>query len=178
MQPEIWKDIEGYEGCYKVSNWGRIKSLGRTYYHSHDKCNVSIKEKILKFNCNEKYYRVGLCKNYVRKHYRVHRLVAETFIPNPERKPEVNHKNGNRFNNYVFNLEWVTPTENMRHAYKNGLKCGLKGEKNSQAKMTEKQVLEIRKIYPKLSQGKLAKKYNVSVSLIKNVLKRRSWKHI
>lgn len=108
---EIWKDVAGYEGRYKVSNKGRVKSL--------------ISGKILK-NQSDKYgYQYVKLSNGKRgsyKHMSIHRLVALAFIPNPENKPEVNHKDGNKRNNYVDNLEWVTPKENVEHAYRNNLR--------------------------------------------------------
>lgn len=78
---------------------------------------------------------------------KVHRLVAQAFIPNPENKPEVNHKDGNKLNNHVSNLEWVTHLENMQHAYKTGLAKTQVGEKSPRAILTKKQVDEIRKNY-------------------------------
>ena len=102
---EIWKDIEGYEGLYKISNMGRVKSI---------KFN---KEKIL-FLQKDKYgyLRVGLRKMGKLKNYFVHRLVAEAFIPNPNNLPIVNHKDENKQNNCVENLEWCTVKYNNSYA--------------------------------------------------------------
>ena len=117
---EVWKDIKGYEGLYQVSNYGRIKSLDRIIKDSHRSYNKN--DKILKLSFNfQKYLMVNLSKYGVKKSYRVNRLVAEAFIPNPLNKSQVNHIDGNKINNNVENLEWVTPSENMQHAYKNGL---------------------------------------------------------
>ena len=104
---EIWKDIAGYEGLYQVSNLGRVKSLGN---------NKNSKEKILKpFFNRDGYLLVNLCKEGKSKQYRVHRLVAQAFILNPEDKPEVNHKDEDKTNNKVENLEWVTSKENCNY---------------------------------------------------------------
>ena len=111
---EIWKDIQGYEGLYQVSNYGRIRSFKRM------KNNKEARQFKLTPNSTG-YISVGLRKNGKKILYQVHRLVAESFIPNPENKPQVNHIDGNKTNNHISNLEWVTASENTQHAYKMGL---------------------------------------------------------
>lgn len=121
---EIWKDIKGYEGIYQVSNTGKIKSLDRIIYQDKDGLTYSrlIKGKVLKYNYDKQgYLLVHLCINGIRKCFKVHRLVAEAFIENVEQKQYVNHIDGNKKNNVMNNLEWVTPSENNIHAYKIGL---------------------------------------------------------
>ena len=109
---EIWKDIKDYEGLYQVSNLGRIKSLKG--YHR--------KERILKLRNNlYGYLTVGLSKYNKVKRRKIHRLVAEAFIPNPNNYEQVNHIDGNKLNNAVFNLEWCNRSYNMKHAYENNL---------------------------------------------------------
>lgn len=122
---EIWKDIEGYEGHYQVSNTGEVRSLPRAveyvkgYTHRND---GRILEKVVLDNgVGKRYYIVSLSKDNKVKRYRIHRLVASAFIPNPENKPQVNHIDGNKFNNNVENLEWVTVRENKLHAVYTGL---------------------------------------------------------
>lgn len=111
---EIWKNIPGYEGEYLSSDLGNIKSLKRRYLSG---------EKILSGSCHTKGYRcVVLSKNGEQKQYKVHRLVALSFIENFKNKREVNHINGIKSDNRVENLEWVTSSENQKHAYKTGLK--------------------------------------------------------
>lgn len=108
---EEWRDIAGYEGIYQVSNLGRIKSLG------NDK---SRKEKILKpVNNSDGYPQVTLYKNRKREQVSVHRLVADTFIQNPDNLPQVNHKDENTKNNRVDNLEWCTPKYNSNYGTHN-----------------------------------------------------------
>lgn len=117
--------IKAFEGHYQVSNTGEVRSLPRAveyakgYTHRND---GRILEKIVLDNGEGKaYYIVDLSKDNRRRHYRIHRLVAEAFIPNPENKPQVNHIDGNKFNNNVENLEWCTRKENMHHATYTGL---------------------------------------------------------
>lgn len=112
---EIWKDIKDYEGLYQVSNLGRIKSFPRNGTQTN---NI----KILMLKLNHKYYHVTLSKDNERIDKLVHRLVAEAFIPNPENKPQVNHKDGNKLNNNVNNLEWNTCVENVQHSISTGLR--------------------------------------------------------
>lgn len=129
---EIWKDIVGYEGLYQVSNLGRIKSLEREFYIKNQYGGISkrkTKEIIKKqFLTQYGYKSIGLNKGGKETKFQVHRLVAETFIPNPEDKPCVNHINCDKTNNKVENLEWCTYSENEKHAYENNLhKKHMKG---------------------------------------------------
>ena len=101
---EIWKDIEGYEGLYQISNYGKIKSF-------HKNKILILNNSIDRYG----YYFIRLSKNGESKRFAVHRLVCFAFIPNKENKPYVNHKDGNPKNNNVNNLEWCTPSENMFH---------------------------------------------------------------
>ena len=111
---EIWKDIPNYETLYQVSTLGRVKSLGNRSNHK--------KEKIMKQRLTHKgYLRLSLCKNGIQKQKMVHRLIAETFIPNPNNYEQVNHKDGNKQNNNINNLEWCNNSYNQLHANKLGL---------------------------------------------------------
>ena len=112
---EIWKDIKGYEGLYQISNTGKIKSLER-YKDNHSKKQL-VKEKIRKQIISKTgYYTCMLTKNGNLKLFKVHRIVAEAFIPNPNNYPIINHIDGNKLNNNVSNLEWCTRSENQKHA--------------------------------------------------------------
>lgn len=107
---ELWKDIQGYEGLYQVSNTGKIKSLHLG------------KNRILRSTPNScGYHKVELYKNKKSKVFYVHRIVAMSFIDNTYGKPQINHIDGNKNNNSVSNLEWVTASENQKHALKNNL---------------------------------------------------------
>lgn len=114
---EEWRDIKGYEGIYQVSNEGRIKSLERYVNgNGRNQCQKLIKEKILNGTvCPYGYLAVTLHDENGQKQYKIHRLVAETFIPNPENKPQIDHINTITNDNRVSNLRWCTPTENTHN---------------------------------------------------------------
>lgn len=114
MEEEIWRDIKGFEGKYQISNLGNIKSLN--YMRTG-------KEKLLKKGINGRgYYFVNVTKNNKYKNLLMHQEVAKAFIKNEDsKKTDINHKDGNKLNNNVSNLEWCTRSENILHAYKNGL---------------------------------------------------------
>ena len=103
---EIWKDIEDYEGIYQVSNLGRVKRV------TTDRILKGIKDR-------GGYLRITLSKNGVKSNHKIHRLVAQAFIPNPENKPQVNHIDENKTNNLVSNIEWMTAKENLNHGTHN-----------------------------------------------------------
>ena len=166
---EIWKTIEGYTD-YQISNYGRVKSLWFK------------KEKILKLSDDtKKYLRCSILKKKVHYTTRIHRLVAQAFIPNPENKPQVNHIDGNTYNNFSYNLEWVTPSENQIHAFRIGLQNSnhMIGEKHFNSKLTEIEVLVIHGLYLSgLSQYFIGKMFNVSQSNIFKIISGKKWKKL
>lgn len=100
---EIYKDIKGYKNRYQITSWGRVYSIESGRFLRNEKTQKG-------------YCRVVLvAENGKKAHFRVHRLVAEAFIPNPDNKPQVNHIDGNKLNNSITNLEWVTNQENYEH---------------------------------------------------------------
>lgn len=119
---EVWRDIKGYEGYYQISNFGKVKSLKRIVKYK-DGRTFKYKTKYLKPTKDTRgYLGVGLNKNGNVKHFRVHRLVAETFLGKPKvRLMSVNHIDGIKTNNILDNLEWVTYSENTRKGYEIGL---------------------------------------------------------
>jgi len=172
------KAIEGYEGIYDIDTDGNVFSLARTV------CNgrgfSKLKARMLKGGIGKNgYINIGLCKKGIVKSCRVHRLIAIAFIPNPENKPQVNHIDGNKQNNKVNNLEWVTDQENVTHAWKTGLADSC-GEKRFLSKLKESEVVEIRNIYAKgsISQHKLGKIYGVGASVICEIVNNKAWKHV
>lgn len=137
MNKEIWKPVIGYEKEYLISNLGRLKSLPR-----QGNCK---QKKIRKTHLDKKGYEVcDLIKNKEYKHIRIHRLVAEAFIPNPKHYEQVNHKDGNKQNNKVENLEWCTNEQNYKHSIENGLRDIYKAI-NIMTKVKEKPVKQYTK---------------------------------
>lgn len=118
---EEWRPVKGYEGLYEVSNMGRVRSLPRTVRKRGNKTSL-YKGKLLKaLDDLYGYKNVNLSKQTIKRKKRVHRLVAEAFIPNPMNLPVVNHLDGDKHNNCVSNLEWCSNKENTNHAIKTGL---------------------------------------------------------
>lgn len=176
---EEWRDVVGFEGYYQVSNLGRVKSLDRV------KCDgirmIGRIRKTHKDACG--YELVQLRKDGIIKHYSVHRLVATAFIPNPCNLPQVNHKDENRSNNVVGNLEWCTQLYNQRYGHRRErASLSSTGEKNRRSILTEKDVLEIRKTYIPADKQygirALAEKYGVKYVTIQKIVQGRLWKHL
>ena len=177
---EVWKDIKGWEDIYKISNKGEIYKYpfsiinkdGKTVNHS----GYIIKQSINSSN----YKKVSLHDGKTSKNYYTHRLLAENFIPNPLSKPEVNHIDGNKWNDNLNNLEWVTKSENSFHAFDTGLRSITQFNKyrvaESGRKFNYKQVEEIKGL---LKQGhtkkEIAEIYNVQGSTICNLINGKTY---
>lgn len=161
IQDEVWKDIEGYEGLYQVSTCGNIKSLAKPRKNGNGRSYIQ-KEKLLKQSFTTTgYKKVELYKDGKRKSFKVHRLVAIAFIPNPDNKPEVNHIDGNKINNNIDNLEWVTSSENSIHAYETGLSPNKK-------ELDEIRIIEL---YNKgTSKEEISRMFDVSNVVIARIL--------
>jgi hypothetical protein len=132
---EIWKDIEGYEGYYQVSNLGNIRTLDRVVKKSKYGTKL-LKGKIIKLLYCKGYMNFKICKNGVCKTAITSRMVASAFIPNPENKKEVNHINGDKTDNRMSNLEWCTGKENLTHARMTGLAYSFSKEDMEKAKLS------------------------------------------
>ena len=151
---EIWKDIEGYEGLYQVSNMGNVRSLN---YH------LTGKTQILRPRFNGRgYLRVILCKDRKGKGHSVHRLVAATFLPNPDGLPQVDHIDEDKTNNRVENLEWCDCAHNINH--------GTHNERIASARLNNPRIskrvrcVETGKVYP--SQSEVARQTGIAKSNI------------
>ena len=177
---EIWKDIPGYEGLYQASTLGNIRSLDKIVPKWNKPYKRKVKGKILKKNLiNGGYLAISLHKNKEQKSYKISRLIAKTFIPNPNNKPEVNHINSIRTDDRVSNLEWCTRSENMLHSYKYGNNTQV-GSNNASSKLTDEKVIKMRSMYKtkKYKQKELAKIFNVSKITAHNVLRHKTWTHL
>lgn len=122
---EKWITLKGYDNFYEISNYGEIKSINRFVRSSTGRKRFVMGRMIKQKHNKDGYQFVTLSKNGQLQNHYVHRLVAETFIPNPANKPQVNHIDGNKTNNFINNLEWVSVSENAKHAYKNGLSSNI-----------------------------------------------------
>ena len=165
---EIWAFVNG-ESDYLVSNQGRVKNAqtgrilspyatGKGYRNNKGYMSIRIKGKAKK----------------------VHRLVAEAFLPNPESLPQVNHKDGNTYNNCADNLEWCTAKDNVAHSVIMGLHAVGENVKNS--KLTAETVLKIRDLYKRgdseYGVKPLARRYGVSHATIRNIVNEKKWRHV
>lgn len=128
-EEEYWTQLPQYNNIYEISTLGNIRSIDRIV-NAKNGSTRNVKGKNIKLINNGSYYVVGLAKRGKNKQYLVHRLVAETFIPNVYNYPVVNHINGNKLDNRVENLEWCTIEYNVKDAWKNGLMKTLKGKEN------------------------------------------------
>lgn len=173
---EIWVDIKNYEGKYRISNLGRVKSLERQV--SHDGITWIQPERIMChwYGTTSLYDCVRLYKGGVGKKFSVHRLVAQHFLPDWNPGLEVNHIDGNRDNNRADNLEMCTHQRNMEHAIAGGLKRDY-GEKSVNAKLTNGQAEEIRVRYSsgQASQNSLAKQYGVSRQTVSAIIRYKKY---
>lgn len=178
---ERWISIKEFDCQYQISESGRIRSVEGIIKRLNGRPYIR-RSKILRPSSTKKcrYLRGMVCVNKRNIPYKIHRLVAKYFVDNPLGKPEVNHIDGNTLNNHYSNLEWVTRRENIIHCVNNNLQTPFKGEEVGTSKLTSKEVISIRNEYkPRhITRSYLSKKYKVSEAAIKDILYRRTWKHL
>ena len=166
---EIWRDVVGYEGIYQVSNLSRVKSFygGKARIFKH---HIDI----------DGYAVVALSQNGKDRVFGVHVLLARAFIDNPDNKPLVHHQDSNRLHSCIWNLEWVTCSENAQYAVKHGSRKG--GSASPCAKLTKEQAEEVLRLYVKGSSEfgcyGLAKRFNVHPMTINSIVRGKTYKDI
>lgn len=164
---EVWKNINGFNEKYKISNYGRVKTL------------KGYNKEFLQLNLDAYgYFAVSLSMCSKIKCKKVHRLVAEAFVPNPENKSTVNHKNGIKTDNRAINLEWSSIKENIKHGRDMGL-INDSGSKNSRSKLTTYKVMEIRRLLSEgiLTQEEIGLIFKVKRQIVGNILNNRRYKN-
>jgi len=161
----MWKHIDGFGDRYKIYSDGRVYS---EYKHGF----------LVQYPNEKGYLRVALHLDGRQRQFRVSRLVALAFLPNPNGYSTVNHRDGDKTNNDVSNLEWLSNRDNIVHGYKNGF--FPRGEDRPGAKLTMADVLEIRRIYSsgEIGYRLLAKRFGVNRSTIRRIIKREMWDHV
>ena len=174
---EKWRDVKGYEGLYKVSDTGKIRSVGRYKQAGNQYRSFSywVRGRELRFSTDKDGYSItSLTKDGVKKNFKVHRIVAEAFIPNEESKPLINHKDSDRANNSLYNLEWCTAKENAVHASEEGNLT--KGEQHSKSSLTQTECGFIEYwLDLGFSPKEIGGVFNVSRSLISQIKLNKHW---
>jgi len=169
---EQWAEIKRFPN-YTISNWGRIKRI--TPYKT-TKVGHILKPKKDKLG----YLQLALSQNNNRKTILIHQLVLEVFICSRPKGKQCNHKDGNKSNNHIENLEWITASENVKHSFDVLGRKSVCGEQHGNSKLTENDVYNIRKMYATglYSQHELARRFNVKVGAINPIVRYINWKHI
>lgn len=171
---EIWKDLESFPG-YQVSTLGSVKSVNR-FRKTKGNYLAKVKGRNLTIRKNKRGYLECRIKNIDKV---IHRLVAQTFLSNIENKPQVNHIDGNKTNNKLYNLEWVTGSENQKHAIKLGLKPSVKEENNPNTHLTNEEVSNIKELYNNgKSIANLSVTFKINIEIIRSIVYGNSWKNI
>lgn len=176
---EIWKSIKKFDNEYEISNKGQIRSKHKVIVKSNGVCYTRV-SKVLKPAISEDgYYKGSVCVNKKIKPYKIHRLVAEAFCKGYKKGLEVNHIDGNKLNNNANNLEWVTRSENVKHAVRTGLLPVTRGSQRTQATINENQVRQIKKLMAQGVQRKIiCEQVGCSIHVYKDIQRGKSWRHV
>jgi hypothetical protein len=176
---EVWRPVADYAGAYEVSDLGRVRSVARAFVDARGRTHRRPGRVLRLGRHKDGYAMVDLSRGGAKRCLLVHRLVAGAFLPNPEQKAEVNHRDGNKTNNRLGNLEWATRPENMRHAFAAGLYSRGKGSDALNAKLTEGDIPTIRaRLAAGHSQRSVARDYGVSKHTIYSIQKGLTWLHV
>lgn len=175
---EIWRDVVGFEDYFKVSSYGRVKSKARLVYRSVG-APFWKKEKVLKPG-TKRYAQYNLSIDGVSNYKLGHRLVGEAFLPNPEKLPMVLHKDNDKLNNHVDNLEWGDGYKNMQDAVTTGAVVAPRGIQTYQAKSSEADIIEIRRLYGtgNFTMFEIGEMFNYPYRSISDIVRGKSWKHL
>jgi hypothetical protein len=169
---EIWRDIEGFEGAYQVSNFGRVRRICERY--DSIKTDKGLNRILREKRAGRDYKSVCLTWKKRREYRFIHRLVATAFLDNPEGLPQVNHKNADKSDNRVDNLEWMTASDNHRHASESGI--AYRGSLNGAAILTAENVLEARRLNKAgITRKELADRYGVAYDTMSDAIAGRTW---
>lgn len=160
--------IKGYKGLYEVSSDGFVWSLHYGRWGG--------RQKLIGQTDKDGYKVVLLNSKGTRKVLKVHRLVAQAFIPNPKNLPQVNHKNGDKTDNRTKNLEWMTGSENVLHNFRSLGRKNVRGSAHKLSKLTEQQVIEIYRLKGKGNTDDIVKKYGISQATISCIHTHKRWK--
>lgn len=181
LEGEIWKDVVGWEAFYEVSNFGNVRGKEKIVKNVNGvrKLDRLIPRRPLKPQSNHLGYKsVNLYMDSKMTKKPIHRLVSEAFLPNPENKPCVNHKDFNPSNNHVDNLEWCTYQYNYDYSKERIINSMAKGEDHFYAKLTSDEVKQIKMLKGIMRNCDIARKFNVSPPVICDILNGKAWKHI
>jgi hypothetical protein len=175
---EIFMDVIGYEGLYQVSNLGRVKGLPKQVKMPNG--SLKFYTEYIKKSCISKtgYERMTLNKNGVRRNHTIHKLVYDSFIGIKIKKHQINHIDGNKLNNKINNLEYITASENIKHAFRIGLKKSFLGNTHANSKISRDVAIKIKYDHKNLYQWQVAEKYNVSQQLVGLIRSGKRWPHI
>ncbi len=173
---ETWKDIPGYEKMYQASNLGRIRSLDRYVKGNKNKLRLYPGSILKGTPDKDGYLKLSLSKENKQISFGIGRLVAKTFLENINNFKEINHKDGNKQNNSIDNLEWCTRSQNEKHAYDTGLIKKKFGEQHHNAKLTNEAVRVIRNSFT-LTHQELANIFGVNRKCVGNIINFKNWRN-
>lgn len=145
QKDEVWKDIPGYEGLYQASSYGRVRGLKRCVGGRMQRAMI-----LKQSTHRDGYLKIGLYKDHRRKDFQTHRIIALTFIPNPKGFPQINHKDENKSNNHIDNLEWCTGSYNCKYGHRNDKAIAMCSVRVAQLDLNGNRIAE----YPSMKEAK------------------------